>query len=93
MARGRIVKDTPKRGKLTKSQAKRIVEKVMYVRKVVKKQHLQTSGSSKGLLLSPVRFICLGRDARTGRFISREEAERRKETAIVETITVPKKGK
>ena len=29
MAKGRIVKDTPKRGKLTKSQVKRAVEKVV----------------------------------------------------------------
>lgn len=33
----------------------------------------------------------VGRDDRTGRFISRKEAEHRKSTAIVETITVPKK--
>ena len=33
----------------------------------------------------------IGRDAATGRFIPVEEARRRKKTAIVETIQVPKK--
>ena len=38
----------------------------------------------------------IGRDARTGRIIPVREAERRKSTAVVETIKVPKpapKGK
>jgi hypothetical protein len=34
----------------------------------------------------------IGRDAKTGRFIPVEDAERRKATAIVETIKTPKKG-
>ena len=67
MARERIVKDTPKRGKLTEKQIQRAVEKVIYTR--------------------------LGRDAKTGRFISRKEVECRKETAVVETIKRPKKKK
>ena len=33
----------------------------------------------------------IGRDAKTGKFIPEEEARRRKSTAIVETIKVPKK--
>lgn len=33
----------------------------------------------------------VGRDAKTGRFISVSEAQRRKATAVVETITVEKK--
>ena len=85
MARRRIVKDTPKRGKLTKSQVKRIVEKVVY----------GEEGTGKAISLNKRKqqetTFQVGRDARTGRFISREEAERRKATAIVETITVPKK--
>ena len=67
MARERIVKDTPKRGKLTEKQIQRAVEKVIYTR--------------------------LGRDAKTGRFITCKEAERRKATAVVETIKIPKKKK
>ena len=67
MARERIVKDTPKRGKLTERQIQRAVEKVIYTR--------------------------LGRDAKIGRFITCKEAERRKATAVVETIKKPKKKK
>ena len=33
----------------------------------------------------------IGRDARTGRFITVKEAQRRKDTAVVETIKVEKK--
>ena len=67
MARERIVKDTPKRGKLTDRQIQRAVEKVIYTR--------------------------LEHDAKTGRFISCKEAERRQKTAVVETIKRPKKKK
>jgi len=35
----------------------------------------------------------IGRDARTGEFIPVKEAQRRKSTAVVETIPVRKKGK
>ena len=37
MARKRTVKDGPKRGKLTKSQVKRAVEKVVYARREAEK--------------------------------------------------------
>ena len=67
MAKERIVKDTPKRGKLTDRQIQRAVEKVIYTR--------------------------LGRDAKTGRFITCKEAKRRKATAVIETIKRPKKKK
>ena len=87
MARGRTIKFPPKRGKLTRSQAKRAVEKVMYGKEVGRKT---TSSKRKK---SQVTTFKVSRDARTGRFISREEAERRRATAIVETITVPKKRK
>ena len=53
VGRERTVKDPPKRGKLTKRQAQRAVEKVV--------------GGKRGR-----------RDAKTGRFISRKEAERGK---------------
>ena len=50
------------------------------------------AASSNGQKSQPTTFK-VGRDTRTGRFISRKEAERRKTTAIVETITVPKQTK
>ena len=87
MARGRIIKDTPKRGRLTKSQVKRIVEKVVYGEEGAGKATSSNKRKQQGTTFT------VARDARTGRFISREEAERRKATAIVETITVPKKRK
>ena len=87
MARGRIVKDTPKRGKLTKSQVKRIVEKVVYGEEGSRKTTSSNRQKSQGTTFN------VGRDAQTGRFISRKEAEHRKTTAIVETITIPKKKK
>lgn len=83
MPRERIVKDTPKRGKLTERQIQRAVEKVIYARlgggEVGQTRHATT--------------IKVGRDAKTGRFIPCKEAERRKETAVVETIKIPKKKK
>ena len=87
MARGRIVKDTPKRGQLTKSQVKRIVEKVVYGEEGARKTTSSNRQKSQGATFK------VGRDAQTGRFISRKEAEHRKSTAIVETITIPKKKK
>ena len=86
MARGRTIKFSPKRGKLTKNQAKRAVEKVLYGKEGSRK------AASSNKRKSQATTFEVGRDARTGRFITRKEAERRKSTAIVETITVPKKG-
>ena len=83
MARERIVKYPPKRGKLTERQIQQAVEKVIYARLGVgekgQKHHLTT--------------IKVGRDAKTGRFITCKEAQRRKATATVETIKIPKKKK
>ena len=81
MARERIVKDTPKRGKPTDRQIQRVVEKVIYAR---------LNGRKAGQT-HHVTTIKVGRDARTGRFITCKEAERRKATAVVETIKIPKK--
>ena len=83
MARERIVKDPPKRGKLTKRQIDRAVEKVVYARRS-REQAKQTRHAA------PIK---VGRDVKTGRFISCPEAERRKTTAVVETIKRPKKKK
>ena len=82
MARERIIKDTPKRGKLTDRQIQRAVEKVIYAR---------LGGGEAGHTRHTT--IKVGRDARTGRFISCKEAERRKTTAVVETIKRRKKKK
>ena len=83
MARERIVKDPPKRGKLTKRQVQRAVEKVVYARR----------GGGEAVQTRHVTTFKVGRDAKTGRFISCKEAGRRKETAVVETIKIPKKKK
>ena len=87
MARGRTIKFPPKRGTLTRRQAKRAVEKVKYGKEGGKK------ATSSDKQKQQETTFKVGRDARTGRFISREEAERRKETAVVETITVSRKKK
>ena len=87
MARGRTIKFSPKRRKLTRSQAKCIVEKVMYGEEGGKKATSSNKRKQQGTTFQ------VGRDARTGRFISREEAERRKATVVFETITIPKKRK
>ena len=87
MARGRTVKFPPKRGKLTRSQVKRAVEKVIYGKEGGRKTTSSNRRKSQGTTFK------VGRDARTGRFITRKEAERRKATAIVETITIPQRKK
>ena len=48
----------------------------------------------EGLLMAKKKSTRkIGRDAETGHFIPVDEAKRRKRTAIVETVTVPKKRK
>ena len=74
--RERTVKDPPKRGKLTKRQAKRAVEKVL----------LRKRGGGTAQRTRNKKTFKVGRDTKTGRYISCQEAERRKETAVVETI-------
>ena len=87
MARGRTIKYPPKQGKLKRSEVKRVVEKV-----VLGKRGGETTTSSTGQTCYMTTFK-VGRDAKTGRFISCKEAERRKKTAVVETIKRPKKKK
>ena len=87
MARERIVKDPPKRGKLTKRQVQRAVEKVVHARRGV-----GATTSSTGQTRHVTTFK-VGRDAKTGKFISCKEAERRKATAVIETIKRSKKKK
>ena len=57
------------------------------VNKAVKNQHLQAVGNLKGQLL---KWVVMPGQVD---LISRQEAERRKSTAIVETITIPKQTK
>ena len=83
MARERTVKYPPKRGRLKRSEIKRVVEKVVSARR----------GSGEAEQTHHATTIKVGRDARTGRFISCKEAEPRKATAVVETIKRPKKKK
>ena len=81
MARERVVKYPPKRGKLKRSDMRRAVREVMFGK----------SGDGAGGQTHSITTIKVGRDAKTGRFISCEEAERRTGTAMVETIKIPKK--
>ena len=83
MARERIVKYPPKRGKLKRSEMRRVVREVVHARRSCE-QAEQTRQATT---------IKVGRDVRTDRFISCQEAERRKTTAVVETIKRPKKKK
>lgn len=87
MPRERTVKDTPKRGQLTKRQIDRAVEKVVYARR--DSDAIASSAEQK----RGATDIKVGRDAKTGRFISCKDAERRKATAVVETIKRPNKSR
>ena len=64
-------------------QVQRGIEKVVYAKR----------GNGEARQTRHVTTIKVGRDIRTGRFISCKKAECRKETAVVETIKRPKKKK
>ena len=83
MARERTVKYPPKRGNLKRSEMRRVVREVVHARRS-REEAAQTPHAAT---------IKVGRDVKTGRFISCPEAERRKTTAVVETIKRPKKKK
>ena len=87
VARERVVKYPPKQGKLKRSEVKRVVEKVVHA-----SHGVGATTSSTGQIHHVTTFK-VGRDAKTGRFISCKEAECRKATAVVETIKRPKKKK
>ena len=87
MARGRTIKYPPKQGKLKRSEIKRVVEQVVHA-----KRGVGATTHSKGQTRHITTFK-VGRDAKTGRFITCKEAKRRKATAAVETIKRPKKKK
>ena len=87
MPRERIVKYPPKRGRLKRSEMRRVVREVVHARRGV-----GATTSSTGQTPHVTTFK-VGRDAKTGRFISCKEAEHRKKTAVVETIKRPSKKK
>ena len=87
MARERTVKYPPKRGNLKRSEVKRIVEQVVNAKRGV---GATTSSTGQKRHVTTIKVGC---NAKTGRFISCKEAERRKATAVVETIKRPKKKK
>ena len=74
--RERVVKYPPKKGKLKRSEIKRAVREVL----------LRKRGGGTAQRTRNKTTFKVGRDTKTGRFISCQEAERRKETAVVETI-------
>ena len=83
MARGRIVKYPPKRGKLKRSVMRRAVREV-----VLGKGYNATRKASGRSTAVTVR-----RDAKTGRFVSRDTAESQADDVVVETIRRFKKSK
>lgn len=83
MARERIVKYPLKRGKLNRREVERVVREVVYARRGIE---VPKTGQKRR-----TTTIEVGRDVKTGRFISREEAKHRTDTAVVETIEIPKK--
>ena len=87
MARGRTVKYPPKRGNLKRSEVKRAVEKVVHARCSV---GMTTSSTGHRRHANTIKFR---RDAKTGRFISRKEAEHRKSKTVVETAKRSNKKK
>ena len=83
MARGRIVKYPPKRGKLNRNVMRRVVREV-----VLGKGY---DGSRKASGRSTA--VTVRRDAKTGRFVSREAAESQADNVVVETIRKPARAK
>ena len=83
VARGRTVKYPPKSGKLKRSEMKRAIHEVVH-----------GEGSTGATKRSPrVTRIKVGRDAITGRFVSRKDAKNQTEKVVVETIKRPKRTK
>lgn len=86
MSRERTIKKrTSTKGKLSRSDVKRTVREVIDNRRAASKTESSATQTPKATTIK------VGRDAKTGKFISCNEAKRRKNTAVVETITIPKK--
>ena len=83
MARGRTVKYPPKSGKLKRIEMKRVIREVVH-------------GESSSRATTPSRratTITVGRDAKTGRFVSCKNAKSQTDEVVVETIRRPKRAK
>lgn len=86
MSRERTIKKrTSTKGKLSRSDVKRTVREVIDNRRAASKVESSATQTPKATTIK------VGRDVKTGKFISCNEAKRRKNTAVVETITIPKK--
>ena len=83
VARGRTVKYPPKSGKLKRSEMKQAVWEVVHG----KDAHRTTERSRRATTIK------VGRDAKTGRFVSRKNAKSQTDEVVVETIKRPKRTK
>ncbi len=76
MAKERTVKYPPKRGKLKRSAMKQAVREVVHGNDA----HRTTEGAHRATTIE------VGRDAKTGRFVSRKHAKNQTDKVVVETI-------
>ncbi len=83
MPRERIVKYPPKRGNLKRSDMKRAVWEVFHGEDAPK-----TAARSRRSIT-----VTVARDAKTGRFVSRENADSQTENVVVQTVKIPKRKK
>ena len=83
MPRGRTIKYPPKRGNLKRSDMKRAVWEVFHGEDAPK----TAAGSRRSIT------VTVARDAKTGRFVSRKNADNQKENVVVETVKKPKRTK
>ena len=83
MSRERIVKYPPKRGNLKRSEMKRVIQEIVLGEAAYK----TTAGSRRSTT------VTVARDAKTGRFVSRENADSQTENVVAETVEKPKRTK
>ena len=83
MPRGRTIKYPPKRGNLKRSDMKRVIQEIV----LGEEAHKTAAGSRRSTT------VTVARDAKTGRFVSRENADSQTENVVVETVKKPKRKK
>ena len=83
MPRERTIKYPPKRGKLKRSDMRRAVREVVFGEDA----HKMTAGSRRSTT------VTVARDTKTGRFVSRKNADSQTENVVVETVKKPKRTK
>ena len=83
VAKERTVKYPPKRGKLKRNEMKRAIHEVVHG----KDAHRTTESSRRATT------ITVGRDAKTGRFVSCKNAKSQTAEVVVETIKRPNRTK